>query len=139
MGVWHWTYKLDTRSPCLNPHFQALMCVMDCLIFTQISPRSHHTQPHITLPTSHHRPNDVCWSVPFALWVYGIGLGGFMRGLHGWVHHFQGLMCVMDCVIFTGSGTFHMTRSHTSHPTATPRDPMMCVGVFNFPCGCTYF
>ena len=44
-------------------------------------------------------------------------------------------MCVMDCLVFTGSGTFHTTRSHTSHLPVTPRDTMMCAGMFHLACG----
>ena len=46
-------------------------------------------------------------------------------------------MCVMDCLVFTGSGTFHITRSHTSHlpVKVTPRGMEMCAGMFHLSCG----
>src|SRR6056300_316376 len=48
-------------------------------------------------------------------------------------------MCVMDCLIFTQEiAQFHITCSHTSHLTATPTDPMVCVGVLHMPCGCIW-
>src|SRR6056300_380447 len=98
--VWHWIEGLLTWAPWLVCHFQGLMCVMDSLIFHWIWHISRHTQPHIT-PHSHtQRHDDVCCHVPFALWVYGIGLRGNWQGPHGGRVTTQGQMCVMEFFLF---------------------------------------
>ncbi len=43
---------------------------------------------HILVWRSTHGPVDVCWQIPFALWMYGNGLGSVWYDVHALIHPF---------------------------------------------------
>jgi hypothetical protein len=88
VNVWPWKEKLQTWIACLDSSLTS-QWPADWLLDSSFGQKPKPMELYIIVQGSAHGPDDMCWHVSFALWLYGLGITSFQHELHAWIHHFQ--------------------------------------------------
>ena len=89
-------------------------------------------EPHITLHRYTSYADDMCWHVPFALWVYDNGWESFQHELHTWIYPFWALMwSAVGLTNFSWIWPFSVHIQPYKNCTPLSMNLMICADMFH--------